>query len=118
MTGSLEKRFPRAAELLTDAEDDILAYMTFPCEHWRQVYSTNTLERLNHELGRRADVVGIFPNHPSLIRLADVILQGQNDKWAAAPRRYFSKESMANLRSIRGGQNQHGEALLLGAHAP
>lgn len=115
---SLEKRFPRAAELLRDAEDDTLAYMAFPCEHWRQIYSTNTLERLNREIGRRTDVVGIFPNCPSLIRLADAILQEQSDEWAAAPRRYFSKESMAKLRSMRVGQNQREEPLLLDAYTP
>jgi len=115
---SLEKRFPWAAELLRDAEDDILAYMAFPCEYWRQIYSTNTLERLNREIGRRTDVVGIFPNRPSLIRLAGAILQEQSDEWAAAPRRYFGKESIAKLRSMRVGQSHHEEALLLDPYTP
>lgn len=62
MAKSLERRFPRAAETLRDAEDEILAYMALPSEHWRQIYSTNPLERLNKEIKRRSDVVGIFPD--------------------------------------------------------
>ncbi len=94
---SLERRFPKAAELLRDAEEDILAYMSFPSEHWRQLHSTNPLERLMREIGRRTDVVGIFPNRASLIRLASAVLMEQQDEWAAAPRRYFSQESMNKL---------------------
>lgn len=93
----LERRFPKAAELLRDAEEDILAYMSFPSEHWRQLHSTNPLERLMREIGRRTDVVGIFPNRASLIRLASAVLMEQQDEWTAAPRRYFSQESMNKL---------------------
>lgn len=94
---SLQQRFPRAAELLVDAEEDVLAYMSFPGEHWRQLHSTNPLERLMREIGRRTDVVGIFPNPDSLIRLAGAVLLEQQDEWTAAPRRYFSQESMNKL---------------------
>lgn len=94
---SLEKRFPRAAELLREAEEDILAYMAFPSEHWRQLHSTNPLERLMREIGRRTDVVGIFPNPASLTRLAGAVLLEQHDEWTAAPRRYFSQDSMNKL---------------------
>ena len=71
--------------------------MSFPSEHWRQLHSTNPLERLMREIGRRTDVVGIFPNRASLIRLASAVLMEQQDEWTAAPRRYFSQESMNKL---------------------
>ena len=93
----LRPRFPKAAELLCEAEEDVLAYMAFPREHWRQLHSTNPLERLMREIGRRSDVVGIFPDRASLIRLAGAILMEQQDEWIAAPRRYFSQESMSKL---------------------
>ena len=82
----LGKRFARAAEILLEAEEDILAYMAFPGEHWRQIYSANTLERMNKELKRRTDVVGIFPNRNSVIRLAGSVLMEQDDEWAVGKR--------------------------------
>jgi putative transposase len=86
--------------MLHSAAEDILAYMSFPAEHWRQIHSTNPLERLNREIGRRADVVAIFPNRNSALRLIGAVLAEQNDEWAAATRRYFSQESM-DLRHRR-----------------
>ena len=75
------------------AKDDLLAYMAFPREHWRQLYSTNPLERLNKEIKRRSNVVGIFPNRESVIRLVGAVLIEQQDEWEIG-KRYFSMESM------------------------
>jgi len=68
----MQERWPKAAELLAAAENDILAYMAFPPEHWTRIYSTTPLERLNREIKRRTDVVGVFPDEPSVIRLVHV----------------------------------------------
>jgi transposase-like protein len=90
----LRGRFARAAAVLEEAAEDILAYRHLPLEHQRQLHSTNPLERLNKEIKRRSNVVGIFPNPAAVIRLVGAVLLEQDDEWPVAERRYFSAESM------------------------
>ena len=89
----LQTPLPKVAALLEDAEEDLLAFYAFPVDHWPKLRSTNPLERVNREIGRRTDVVGIFPNDRSLIRLAASVVIEQNDEWLVG-RRYLSAHSL------------------------
>lgn len=94
---ALEPRWPKAAAVLAGGETDVLTYMEFPQEHWTRIYSTNPLERLNKEVRRRTNVVGIFPDVASVLRLVGSILIEVHDEWQVG-RRYFSKGSMLKLK--------------------
>jgi len=94
--GRLEPVAPKVAQLLLDAEADLLGFYALPREHWTKLRSTNPLERVNREIGRRTDVVGIFPNDAALIRLAGSLLVEQNDEWLVS-RRYLSQESLSSV---------------------
>jgi putative transposase len=93
----LTGRFPAVAALLTSAKADLTAFADFPRPHWQKIWSTNPIERLNREVKRRTDVVGIFPDPDALLRLSACVLIEAHDEWLERDRRYLSEESMALL---------------------
>ena len=92
----MRQRWPRLGTLMDESEHDVLAYMAFPVQHRTKLHSTNPLERLNKEVKRRADVVGIFPSEPSIVRLIGAVLLEANDEWQLQ-HRYMQVEGMAEL---------------------
>jgi putative transposase len=98
VTERLAEPAPKVCELLEDACEELLCFYAFPREHWPKLRSTNPLERVNKEIGRRSDVVGIYPNDDALIRLAGMLLIEQNDEWLVQ-RRYVSEHSMRLILS-------------------
>ena len=92
----MRARFPKLAELMDESEHDVLAFMGFPAQHRTKLHSVNPLERLNKEVKRRADVVGIFPNEAAIVRLIGAVLLEQNDEWQLQ-HRYMQVEAMAEL---------------------
>jgi hypothetical protein len=93
----LRPKLPKLASFVDEAETDVLAYRSFPAEHWSKLHPTNGLERLNGEIKRRTEVVGIFPNDEAIVRLVGAILLEQNDEWAVQRARSMTLETMASL---------------------
>ncbi len=94
--------------MLSQAKPDLLAFAAFPEAHWRKIWSTNPLERLNREIKRRCDVVGVFPNDASVERLVTAVVLETHDEWAVSDRRYLSETSMAQLRRMEAAAKELG----------
>ncbi|NGM16249.1 IS256 family transposase [Verrucosispora sioxanthis] len=97
IAGMLGRQLPKVETMLRDAAHDLLAFTGFPPSHWKKIWSTNPLERLNKEIKRRTDVVGVFPNPEALLRLAGAVLVRAHDEWQTGDRRYLAEGSMAQI---------------------
>jgi putative transposase len=108
----LGRQLPKVDTMLRDAANDVTAFADFPISHWKKIWSTNPLERVNKEIKRRTDVVGVFPNPAALLRLAGSVLVETHDEWQVSERRYLSEGSMALLDTTEPAQEVAPTALL------
>lgn len=99
VAATMKRQFPLVTEMLEDANEDITAFRHFPTNHWQKIWSTNSLERLNAEIKRRTNVVGIFPNDAAALRLITAVCVETHDEWSVSERRYLSQESMDQLKN-------------------
>jgi putative transposase len=106
IAGMLGRQLPKVETMLREAADDITAFADFPVAHWKKIWSTNPLERLNKEIKRRTDVVGVFPNPAALLRLAGSVLVEAHDEWQVADKRYFSETTLALLNISEHSNNE------------
>jgi putative transposase len=111
----LGRQFPKIEVMLWEAADDIIAFASFPVSHWKKIWSTNPLERLNKEIKPRTDVVGVFPNPEALLRLAGSVLVEAHDEWQVSERRYLSEGSLALIDSPRSDPKEVATPALLTA---
>jgi putative transposase len=102
----LGRQLPKVETMLREAADNITAFADFPVAHWKKIWSTNPLERLNKEIKRRTDVVGVFPNPAALLRLAGSVLVEAHDEWQVADKRYLSETTLALLNISEHSNNE------------